>query len=190
LATRTKAPPVDRAALLRRALLELVAERGFRGTSMAAVAEQAGVATGTAYVHYDSKDELVMATYLEIKADLSAAAVTALDAAVSPREQFRHVWHNVYRHLEADPPRARYLLQVESSPYSQRAHELAMRRDDPLVEASATMAQHTVDLPPLVVWGLGFGPAVRLSADPQTVLDEAQLERLAEACWRAVSKPD
>ena len=33
---------VDRAALVRRALVELVAERGFRGTSMGAVAERAG----------------------------------------------------------------------------------------------------------------------------------------------------
>ncbi len=68
MATRTKTP-VDRAALLRRSLLELVAERGFRGTSMSAVADHAGVATGTAYVHYDSKDELVIAAYAEIKAD-------------------------------------------------------------------------------------------------------------------------
>ena len=33
-------------------MVELVAENGFRGTSMAAVAQRAGVATGTAYVHF------------------------------------------------------------------------------------------------------------------------------------------
>ena len=87
LATRTKAP-VDRAALLRRSLLELVAERGFRGTSMSAVADRAGVAAGTAYVHYDSKDELIIATYVELKADLSAAAVAGLDRGHSLEEQF------------------------------------------------------------------------------------------------------
>ena len=41
-----------------------MAERGFRGTSMSAVAERAGVAAGTAYVHYASKDELIVATYV------------------------------------------------------------------------------------------------------------------------------
>ncbi|NNF64568.1 MAG: TetR family transcriptional regulator, partial [Acidimicrobiia bacterium] len=51
---------VDRAALVRRAVVELVAENGFRGASMAAIAAHAGVATGTAYVHYSSKDELVV----------------------------------------------------------------------------------------------------------------------------------
>ncbi len=155
---------------------------------MAAVAERAGVAAGTTYVHYDSKDELVIATYLEIKAELSAAAVAGMDETRPPRVQFQHVWHNVHRHLAADPARARYLAQVEASPYSQRAHELAMERDDPLVAASARMAEHTVDLPPLVVWDLAFGPAIRLAADPQSTLHTQQLDRLAEACWRAVSK--
>ncbi len=155
---------------------------------MAAVAERAGVATGTAYVHYDSKDQLVIATYLEIKADLSAAAVAGMDEAMPPRDRFLHVWGNAYRHLAADPARARYLAQVEASPYSQRAHELAMERDDPLIAASARMAQDTVDLPVVVVWDLGFGPAIRLAANPQSTLGAAQLERLAEACWRAVSK--
>ena len=47
---------VDRPALIRKALRDLVAERGFHGASMGAVAQVAGVATGTAYVHYVSKE--------------------------------------------------------------------------------------------------------------------------------------
>jgi len=34
---------------------------GFHGASMGAVAREAGVATGTAYTHYASKDDLVLA---------------------------------------------------------------------------------------------------------------------------------
>ena len=60
---------VDRAAAVRQALRTLVAQNGFHGASMSAVAAEAGVATGTAYTHYASKDELVLATYLETKAE-------------------------------------------------------------------------------------------------------------------------
>ena len=67
-------PPVDRAAAVRGALRTLVARNGFHGASMSAVASQAGVATGTAYTHYASKDELVLAAYRETKAQLAAAA--------------------------------------------------------------------------------------------------------------------
>ena len=55
---------LDRPAAIRRALRNLVADRGFHGASMGAVAKEAGVATGTAYVHYESKEELVNASVL------------------------------------------------------------------------------------------------------------------------------
>ena len=157
---------------------------------MAAVAERAGVAAGTAYVHYEDKDDLVIATYVEIKADLSAAAIVGLDPDAALEEQFLRVWHDAYRHLEADPARARYLIQVEASPYADVAHRRAMERDDPLLAASAEMARYTVDLPPLVVWDLGFGPAIRLAANAERELDDAGLDTLARACLRAVKRPD
>ena len=189
MAARTKTP-VDRAALLRRSLLELVAERGFRGTSMAAVAEHAGVAAGTAYVHYDSKDELLIATYAEIKAELAAAALAGRDPEASIEDQFLHIWHNAYRHLEADPSRARYIIQMEASPYADEAHRRVLERDDPFEAASAEMQAYTVELPTLVVWDLGFGPAIRLAANPDRVLDPQQLDTLARACLRAIKRPD
>ena len=133
---------------------------------MSAVAERAGVAAGTAYVHYQDKDDLVLATYAELKADFSAAAVAGLDQEAALDEQFLHIWHSVYRHLEADPARARFLIQVEASPYAGPAHRRALEQDDPLSAAAAKMRAHTVELPPLVVWDLGFGPALRLAADP------------------------
>ena len=70
----TAAPP-DRAAAVRSALRRLVADQGLQGASMAAIAKQAGVATGTAYVHYPSKDELLLAAYVELKADLGLSLI-------------------------------------------------------------------------------------------------------------------
>lgn len=169
-------------------MLELVAERGFRGTSMAAVAQEAGVAAGTAYVHYDSKDDLIVAAYLELKSELAAAALAGVEPGDPPEAQFHRVWRNVHAHLSADPARARYLSQVEASPYIRRAHELAAERGDPLVEASRHMARYTVDLPAMLVWDLAFGPAIRLAADTEIELEDSELEVLARACWRAVSK--
>ena len=52
---------------------------GFHGASIGAVAREAGVATGTAYTHYASKDDLVLAAYCETKAQLAAAAMNSLD---------------------------------------------------------------------------------------------------------------
>lgn len=157
---------------------------------MSAVADRAGVAAGTTYVHYDSKDELLIATYAEIKSELAAAAVSGLDRGASLEDQFLQLWHDAYRHLAADPARARYIIQMEASPYAEAAYRRLMERQDPLVEASAEMARYVVDLPPMVVWDLGFGPAIRLAANPDRELDEAGLDTLARACLRAVKRPD
>ena len=104
--------------------------------------------------------------------------------------QFMQLWHDAYRHLADDPARARYIIQMEASPYADAAHRRAMERQDPLVEASAELARYVVDLPPLVVWDLGFGPAIRLAANPDRTLGADGLETLARACLRAVKRPD
>ena len=110
----------DRAAAVRQAVRRLVADHGLHGASMAAVAKAAGVATGTAYVHYASKEELLIAAYVELKADLGAAAVVDLDAGASPEARFRSIWSAVHAFLADDPTRARFLVQVEASPLARR----------------------------------------------------------------------
>ena len=108
---------VDRPAAIRQALRDLVAERGFHGASMSAVATAAGVATGTAYVHYESKADLVLATYLEIKQQLGDAVVAEIDPKAGVEARYRQMWLATYRYLIAQPERARFLSQLEESPY-------------------------------------------------------------------------
>lgn len=180
---------IDRAALVRRALVELVAEQGFRRTSMAAVAERAGVATGTAYVHYPSKDDLVMAAYQEVKRALGEA-VRTLDLPLEPVARFRALWFGVYGHLAEDPVRARFLVQVDSSPMAGHAHDAAIGDEENQLTAAIgeDLMAKFVDLPVLVLYDLSLGPAVRLVASGET-LPADSLDRLATACWRAITGP-
>jgi len=181
----------DRAAAVRAALRRLVAERGLHGASMAAVAAEAGVATGTAYVHYASKDDLLLAAYLELKADLGAAAVAALDPDAGPADRFAALWRGVHAFLAVEPERARFLLQVEASPMAAAAHERVMAAgDDPILAeaARADLAACLLPLPLEVLWDLGFGPAIRLAAADDPV-SAADLALVITACWRAVTRP-
>lgn len=184
---------IDRAAMVRRAFLDLVALRGFHGAGMAAVAQRAGVAAGTIYVHYAGKDELVLAVYREIKRDLGLAAVVGVEPTSSPGERFGTMWRNILAHLAADPGRARFLVQVDASPYAGRAHDAAIEDgEDPLLAAAAEpdMEALLTDLPLPVLYDLGFAPAVRLvAAGEQAGIDEAAIDSLVEACWRAVTRP-
>lgn len=180
---------IDRAEAVRHALIRLVARDGFHGTPMAAVAKEAGVATGTAYVHYASKDELVMATYAEVKRAMGEAALAPVDADSSLREQFAQMWTGVRKHLDAHPDRARFLVQADCSPYAEIAHERAVSAvNDPLMSSPvvAGLLEVMVDLPPEVLFDLAMGPVVRLTAI-RGGIDESMVDVLIEACWRAVT---
>jgi TetR/AcrR family transcriptional regulator, multidrug resistance operon repressor len=175
----------DRAAAARRAAVELIAERGLHSTSVAEVAKRAGVAAGTIYVHYPSKEALVAAAFVEAKDQMAEAAVAELDADAPPLERFVQMWRQMHAHLAGDPAVARFVLQLEVLPMSIPADTGSV-----LYEAALApdMVDHYVDLPLLVLWELGMGPAIRAAATPlDPPLDDDALQRIARACWRAIT---
>lgn len=179
---------IDRPAAIRAALRDLVAERGFHGASMGAVAKEAGVAAGTAYVHYESKEELVYATYLEIKHQLSDSVLPHVDLEAPPKERFVALWSAIYRHYREEPARAGFLAQLEASPFYEEASRRLEESGDPLLDQATRpdLIELLVELPMEVISALTLGVAVRLVAAGITLSDE-QLDRVAEACWRAVT---
>jgi AcrR family transcriptional regulator len=180
---------LDRPAAIRRALRDLVAERGFHGASMSAIAARANVATGTAYVHYESKDELVLATYLEIKREMGDAVAAAVDPRAAVADRYRRMWLAAYRHLAEEPERARFLTQLEESPYYDSARELVMEQGDKIMEIASheEFTRLLVPLPMEVIYVLTMGVAVRLVA-AGIVLSNADLDVVVDATRRAVTR--
>jgi AcrR family transcriptional regulator len=160
---------------------------------MAAVAKEAGVATGTAYVHYGSKDELVVAAYRELKQELSRATAEALAGvgrSAEPARRFRVMWLAVHRWLRDQPDRASFLLQVDASPYANLALEAAADGEQTLTDqaAMADMQALLRPLPAPVLYDLAFGPLLRVMA-AERALSAPEIDELAEACWRSVTIP-
>lgn len=188
----------DRAAALRAAVRRVVAERGLHGASMSQIAREAGVAAGTAYVHFDDKDDLVVAAYVEAKRDLGDAAAAAADAVSDDgasddpvRDRMTAMFVAVTRHLQTRPTDALFILQVDVSPYWQRAHDRTVEAGGDLAEALASPAvrDRLVDLPSPVLYELGLAPAIRLAARRITLTD-VQLAAVARACWGAITTHD
>ncbi len=159
---------------------------------MSAIAREAGVATGTAYTHYASKDELVLAAYCETKAALGLAGTTDLRPNLPADRRFHDLWLSCYRYLKANPEHAQFLLQVEHSPYRDLAHLSALANDDDPLLAQVALPDVADRLRPLpidVLYELALSPAVRLAAATME-FDDAQLDDIADACWRAVIQPE
>lgn len=58
----------------------------------ASIARAAGVAEGTLFTYFDSKDTLLNALYLELKAGMREAMITGYPRRASLRERAAHVW--------------------------------------------------------------------------------------------------
>ncbi|KQY56096.1 TetR family transcriptional regulator [Aeromicrobium sp. Root495] len=78
----TETPATEKARQTRAAILDaaldLFRSHGYDGTTMRAVAQQAGVSAGNAYYYFSSKEHLVQAFYDQLQEAHAAAAAEAL----------------------------------------------------------------------------------------------------------------
>jgi AcrR family transcriptional regulator len=89
------AQDTEKGELILNAALDLFVERGFHGTSVPSVADKAGVAAGTIYHYFASKEALVNAVYKRWKAAISSEVLSDFPFSAPPREQFRRVWEKM-----------------------------------------------------------------------------------------------
>ncbi|NDJ57593.1 TetR/AcrR family transcriptional regulator [Enterobacteriaceae bacterium 4M9] len=62
--------------------------------STAQIARGAGVAEGTLFRYFATKDELLNALYLHLKRDLLENMLAGLDGSAPPKEQLRYTWNS------------------------------------------------------------------------------------------------
>ncbi len=101
----TTAPSTAGAATrdkLLRAATRIVAHEGMAAATTAAIAAEAGVAEGTLYRHFDSKDDLLIAAYRQIKTEVFINAAESIDANAPPPERLKRTWKAIYAAYRAD----------------------------------------------------------------------------------------
>jgi AcrR family transcriptional regulator len=116
----------QRAAILG-AAGELLADRGYAGCSVAAVAERAGVATGSVYRHFPGKAELVVELFRGVVNREVAAVTDAAELPGDPVERVVAVFETfANRALKA--PRRAYALLAEPVDAPVEAERIVFRR--------------------------------------------------------------
>jgi len=107
------------------AALTLFAEQGIESTATREIAERAGVAEGTLYRHFDSKEELVQCLFDDSAARFHDVLLQSLKEDWSPRRRLRALVRGVFAFAEAHPTAFTYLLSVHHTGI------LAEREDPP-----------------------------------------------------------
>ncbi|MEI9885516.1 MAG: TetR/AcrR family transcriptional regulator [Rhizomicrobium sp.] len=190
---KEKSLPDDKRARLLAAALELFERRGFDGVAVPEIAAEAGVATGTVYRYFASKEALVNALYRHWKRAYNALVLAPLPAGLSVREKFSAYWQRMMLFARAHPQAARFLelhhhaayLDGESRALSRAYVEVAQ---DFFAEAGATGAIRPVE-PDLVValmWGAAAG-LTKFASQGVLKSDPLTANRMEDALWRAIA---
>jgi TetR/AcrR family fatty acid metabolism transcriptional regulator len=90
-ATEPRPPVQDKREAILRAATQVFAQSGFFNAQVADVARAAGVAAGTVYLYFRSKDDLLVSLFERTMKDAIAAGRDALAGAADPRERLRRI---------------------------------------------------------------------------------------------------
>ena len=148
------------------AAARVIAAQGL-GAATATIAKEAGVSNGSLFTYFGTKADLLNELYLDLKADMGAAALGGVPAGGEVREQMLHMWSRWLHWAATYPERRRALAQLEVSdeitpPAHQaasqamtgiaeileRSRETGPMRDVPLafvVSLASALAETTID---------------------------------------------
>jgi AcrR family transcriptional regulator len=82
---------------------ELFSTRGFKDTNVSDITKAAGVAVGTFYNYYPSKEKLFMAIYIEENIKLKKRCMARLDTAQEPLNVIKQLMMLNMAGMQADP---------------------------------------------------------------------------------------
>src|SRR2546425_4437122 len=97
------------------AATRVFAERGLADAPTSILSKQAGVAEGTLFTYFKTKDDLINALYREIKLELADAMMSGFPRKKSVRTRLRHVWDGYVNWGVANREERRVLAQLQVS---------------------------------------------------------------------------
>ena len=97
------------------AATRLFAERGLTAAPTSEISKQAGVAEGTLFTYFKTKDDLINALYREIKLELADAMMSDFPRKKNIRTKLRHVWDRYVNWGIANSRQRKVLAQLTVS---------------------------------------------------------------------------
>src|SRR6202041_305332 len=97
------------------AATRLFAERGLTAAPTSEISQLAGVAEGTLFTYFKTKDDLINSLYREIKLELADAMMSDFTRKQRVRTRLRHVWDRYVNWGIANPKQRKVLAQLTVS---------------------------------------------------------------------------
>jgi AcrR family transcriptional regulator len=105
----------DKRNAILEAATDLFAERGLAAAPTAEITRLAGVAEGSLFTYFATKDDLINVLYREIKLELADAMMSDFPRKKNVRTRLRHVWDRYVNWGIANPKQRKVLAQLTVS---------------------------------------------------------------------------
>ncbi|MBI9035873.1 MAG: helix-turn-helix transcriptional regulator [Bacteroidales bacterium] len=177
------------------ASLRLIKKEGIAGITMAKIAREAGIATGTLYIYFKNKEELINGLYNKLERTSSERFVRDLNPDQEFRICLKKVWLNYLKHRIEHHDESIFLEQYYYSPYITMAQKkLAEEMKAPVYQLikrgkSEGLLQQDSDIEMLFMAMIGF---IRALADEHVegryILNELRINKGFELNWNMIKE--
>lgn len=169
-ATRDDAKKETRAALVA-AALELFAEQGLDVPSLDAICDRAGYTRGAFYVHFKTREDILVAVMEQVGETFLASMFAELSGAGAPAPKSRRLHHAVRRFVDAVSSGAYPLMATSGEGPLVRPHQLldACARSPVVRERYGALVQLSVSAVAGLVQADQADGEVRADVAPETV---------------------
>ena len=189
---RVKPKDDEKLRAIANATFTLVEQTGLSGLTMAAIAREAKLATGTLYVYFKSKEELLVALYEQAKTQTAASLMQGDDPSAPFRSRFQRMWLNWLAHRLAHSAQVVFIEQYYNSPwFSEASRNLSARLIKGWVDLiEAAKAQQILKDVPTPMLINCFGGSVRETANMlragSLAHTDAHLAMAFGLCWDGI----
>jgi AcrR family transcriptional regulator len=108
---------MDKKQLILGTALQLFVENGFHGTATAIIAREAGVANGTLFNYFKTKEELIIALYHAVLNEMDVFIIEKMATHSISKDSFRSLFVTTVKWGIDNPTQYQYLQQFAHSPY-------------------------------------------------------------------------
>ena len=184
-------PKIDVSEQIFDATDRLMAKEGLHHLSMHKLAKEAGIAAGTIYLYFKSKDELLARFARRVFNKFVVAIEEGFDENQSFFEQYRKIWWNIWHFLQENPTILLNMNQYRSlQEFIETCKEMEYSCWDQFC-LKGQAANVLADLDPHTLFLLSLKTAIVLASDIKflgTAVTDEMLESVIERSWRAIQK--
>jgi AcrR family transcriptional regulator len=186
-------PALDKQEAILNTALLLFVERGFFGTPTSLISKEAGVATGTLFFYFTTKEELIDTLYLRVKAEAAEAMCRGLAQEPDVKARLYRLGRNAVAWATEHPEKMKFMEQFAHSQFvSTTAQEEGMSRflflKDLITEGIRDGSVRNYD-PGLLIFMMASslsGLAARVAEAGSTAEREAAIEQGMAFIWNGL----